>query len=262
MGEVTMQCNICQNISNKKFTARVLNKYDVDYFYCSTCGFLQTEKPYWLEEAYRESITLSDTGILERNQLFAKDIALLLATFFSIQGKYLDFAGGYGIFTRLMRDIGFDFYWSDSYTKNLIARGFEYSDSIHPIEAITTFETFEHFVQPIQEIEKLLSISKNIIFSTQLLPDNVPKPEQWWYYVFEHGQHVSFYSKRTLEYIAQKYSLNFYSFGHFHVFTAKRLNKAYLKFILGYQHYGIRKIILKKLVSKTFSDFESFRSKK
>ncbi len=38
---------------------------------------------------------------------------------------FLDYAGGYGVFTRLMRDIGFDFYWHDPYTQNLFANGFE-----------------------------------------------------------------------------------------------------------------------------------------
>ncbi len=257
-----MNCKICQNISAKKFTARVLNKYDVDYFYCSTCGFLQTEEPYWLKEAYSDSITLSDTGILERNQLFAKNVSLLLATSFSIEGNYVDYAGGYGIFTRLMRDIGFNFYWKDPYTKNLVARGFEYSNTLSPIEAITTFEAFEHFVHPIEELEKMLAITKNIIFSTQILPETVPHPDHWWYYVLAHGQHVSLYSKKTLEFIAQKYSLNFYCFDSFHVLTTKKLNEAYLKFIFRFQKYGIRKFILKKLSSKTFSDFESFSSKK
>jgi hypothetical protein len=29
-------------------------------------AFLQNEEPYWLEEAYSESINISDTGYLQR----------------------------------------------------------------------------------------------------------------------------------------------------------------------------------------------------
>ena len=47
-------------------------KYQIDYFFCKNCGFLQTEKPYWLEEAYKDSINDSDTGYLQRNVLFSK----------------------------------------------------------------------------------------------------------------------------------------------------------------------------------------------
>ena len=58
-----------------------------------------------------------------------------------------NYAGGYGIFTRMMRDIGFDFYWLDKYADNLLTNGFEYNKKIHKkIEAITSFESFEHFV--------------------------------------------------------------------------------------------------------------------
>jgi hypothetical protein len=257
-----MNCKICGQPSEKIFSARILRKYDIAYYKCNWCGFLQTEEPYWLPEAYTESITVSDTGILERNQYFAKMVSLLLAVSFSSSGKYVDYAGGYGIFTRLMRDIGFDFYWTDLHTKNLVARGFEYSTDVAPIEAVTAFETFEHLVNPISDIKAMLAISKTIIFSTQLLPDPVPQPNQWWYYVLEHGQHVSLYSRKTLEHIAATLSLHYYSFGLIHVFTPKRLNVRFLKFLFRFQRYGIREIYLKRLRSKTISDFESFRTPK
>jgi len=72
---------------------------------------------------------------------------------------------------------GFNFYHYDPYTQNLFAKGFEY-DSQFAINAVTTFETFEHFVNPLEEIEKMLSISKNIIFTTELLPQPIPKPHE------------------------------------------------------------------------------------
>jgi hypothetical protein len=91
----------------------ILNKYDIKYYHCVNCGFLQTEESYWLNEAYDESINISDTGIMSRNIHLSKITTLILYFFFDKNNKFLDFAGGYGIFTRLMRDIGFDFYWSD-----------------------------------------------------------------------------------------------------------------------------------------------------
>lgn len=260
MGEMTMICKICGHHSTLQFTARVLNKYDVAYFHCSQCGFLQTEEPYWLSEAYSESITVSDTGILQRNQLFAELVPILLMTNFRSTGTFVDYAGGYGIFTRLMRDIGFDFLWTDPMTKNLIARGFEYTETSGPVEALTSFETFEHLVDPLKDIESMLKISRNIIFSTQLLPEPVPAPGEWWYYVLEHGQHVSFYSKKTLEFIARKYSLNFYSFGSFHVFTEKKVNMTMMKFLFRFRKFGIRKHLLRSLSGRTESDFNSFRT--
>jgi len=120
-----------------------------------------------------------------------------------------------------MRDIGFDFYWNDKYTQNIFARGFE-GGLLDNYEAITTFESFEHFVEPIKEIENMLLISKNIIFTTELLPSPVvPYPDKWWYYGLEHGQHISFYSEKTLNYIAKKYNLFLYKVGSIHLLHKK-----------------------------------------
>ncbi len=48
----------------------------------------------------------------------------------------------------------------------------------------------------------MLKISRNILFTTTLLPSPMPQPGTWWYYGLEHGQHISFYSLETLQSIA------------------------------------------------------------
>ncbi|RPI02481.1 MAG: glycosyl transferase group 1, partial [Ignavibacteriae bacterium] len=121
-----MNCKICGRTSSKIFRRIILNKYDVDYFQCSSCEFIQTEEPYWLEEAYRHSITTEDTGIVKRNILLAKRTSAVLFFWFHSYGQFLDYGGGYGLFVRLMRDAGFNFFWNDPFTENLFARGFEY----------------------------------------------------------------------------------------------------------------------------------------
>ena len=119
-----MKCKICQNRSTSCFNAVMLNKYDVKYYFCFHCGFLQTEEPFWLEEAYTDTINTSDTGIMHRNLRLCRITSVLIYFLFEKEANFIDYAGGYGIFTRLMRDIGFNFFWHDPYTVNLIARGF------------------------------------------------------------------------------------------------------------------------------------------
>jgi len=51
-----MKCNICTKEANKIFNSVILKKYNINYYYCANCGFLQTEEPYWLNEAYGDSI--------------------------------------------------------------------------------------------------------------------------------------------------------------------------------------------------------------
>lgn len=231
----------------------MLNKYYIKYYYCDNCGFLQTDEPYWLDEAYKNPVNISDTGYLLRNIELSKKITILISLFFDKDGKYLDYAGGYGVFVRLMRDIGFDFYWYDKYTSNLFAQNFEHQNG-WKYEASTTFESFEHFVNPIQEIENLLTLSKNIIFTTELLPNPIPKPDEWWYYGLDHGQHISFYSIKTFRFISEKYNLHYNRVGNLHLLTEKKISNLWLK-ILKFRRVGLHKLLQKQLKSKTWEDY-------
>lgn len=255
-----MTCKICNKQTKQIFKAKILNKYEIDYFYCEHCGFLQTEEPYWLDEAYGESINISDTGYMQRNLMLSKKLTILLALFLDKNGKFLDYAGGYGVFVRMMRDIGFDFYWDDKYTTNLFARGFEYQNR-DKYEAVTTFESFEHFVNPMDEIESLLKISKNIIFSTELLPNPIPKPQDWWYYGLDHGQHISFYSQKTFEFIAKKYNLNYANLGGLHLLSEKKISNLQLK-VLKLSKFGLYKLLQKQLKGKTWDDYLKMSKRK
>ena len=216
-----MKCKICNNQTKKAFTSKILGKYNIDYFKCYNCGFIQTEKPFWLKEAYENSITTEDTGLIDRNIYFSNILPTIINYFFDKSANFLDYAGGYGIFTSLMRNKRFNFYTTDKYTKNILAKGFEYKKEI--IKAITCFECFEHFEDPLKEIEKMLKLSNNIIFSTRLTSKEIPE-KNWDYFGFNHGQHISFYSKKTLKYIAKAYNLNLYSNQNLHVLTKQKLN--------------------------------------
>jgi hypothetical protein len=254
-----MKCKICNANTELKFSHKVLRKYDVKYYYCQNCSFLFTEEPYWLEESYKSPINVIDTGILNRNLYFGKVVSSLTFFFFNKDGKFLDYAGGYGIFTRLMRDYGYDFYWSDKYSDNLMARGFEFETSSpqKDFEAITVFEVFEHLLDPIDEIEKMLTLSNNIFFSTTLLSTSVPGPNDWWYYGFNHGQHISFYSRKTLKIIARKYDLNLYSFGEIHLFTKKKINRFLFSAIVKLSKYGVAAVVnVFFMKSKTWDDHQ------
>ena len=260
-----MECKICREEMENIFSSILLYRHKVEYYYCKNCGFLQTQEPHWLQESYEQPINLSDTGLLQRNIQLSKIAAMIIFFLFDRRGKFVDFAGGYGIFTRLMRDVGFDFYWYDIYTENMFAKGFEYylSEDKKKIELVTTFESFEHFVEPIAEIEKILQISPNLLFTTKLLPDPVPEPGKWWYYGQEHGQHVSFYSFKTLEYISRKFKLNLISTGtNIFMLTRRKINPLKFKLLVKSSRFGTDIFIRKILGNKTFSDMELIKGKK
>lgn len=215
-------CKICSYETTRIFNAQILGKYAVDYFRCPKCAFAQTEKPYWLAEAYESPINDTDTGIMIRNQRFSKVATGIIVLFFNRKEKFLDYAGGYGVFTRIMRDIGFDYYWDDPYTKNLMAKGFEKERGVK-YHLATTFESFEHFADPMAEIKKITAICDNILFSTERMPNPMPDPKTWWYYGLEHGQHIAFYSVTTFKYIAEQLGMHYYNLDNVHILSKKKI---------------------------------------
>ncbi|MBC7399965.1 MAG: class I SAM-dependent methyltransferase [Mucilaginibacter sp.] len=217
-----MQSKITGADTTLLFTARILNKYDVKYYRSNDTGFIQTEEPYWLQEAYSSAITKLDVGLVYRNITLRERIGPLLATYFNKSGVFLDYAGGYGLFTRLMRDNGFNFYHTDKFCQNIFAEYFDLTNL--PVntrfEAVTAFEVFEHLANPLEEIKEILTYSDNLFFTTELQPEVITGVEDWSYFSTETGQHIAFYNEATLNAIAQQLGCNFYTDGKFlHLFT-------------------------------------------
>jgi len=221
-----VNCNICSYQSIPWGTALILGKYNVSYYRCAKCGFVQTDSPFWLNEAYSSAITKSDIGLVNRNLILAKITQSLILSVFDCNSDFIDFGGGYGLLVRLMRDAGMHFYRHDKYCENLFAKGFDAPDKTDKTyEMLTAFEVLEHLPDPLIEIEKMLKYSSSIFFSTILLPKNNPKPGEWWYYGVEHGQHVSLYSRASLDIIASTFNLKLYSHGNsFHLLTTKSIS--------------------------------------
>lgn len=216
-----MECKICNNETVFFDSAMILNKYNVKYFRCPKCGTIQTEKPYWLEEAYSNAIADSDIGVITRNYINSENLKRLFSILFSGVNSFLDYGGGYGIFTRRMRDLGFDFEWYDQYCNNIFAKGHEKSKEHYDV--ITSFEMFEHLENPIETCKKIFSLADNLVFSTELLPDPNPKVNDWWYYCVDHGQHIIFYTKESLQEIARQYSKHYYCFEGIHFFMNRKI---------------------------------------
>lgn len=241
-----MDCNICSTETSSFAKSTILNKYEIAYFKCNNCGFIQTEEPYWLNEAYSEPINCSDCGLVSRNLMLAKIAKTIIFAFFETDEKFLDYGGGYGLFVRLMRDSGFDFYRYDKHCENLFAREFEV-DLNNRYELLTAFEVFEHLSNPIDEIHEMLSFCQNILFTTELLPVTTPKPGEWWYYGLDHGQHISFYTYKSLSVIAEKFSLNLYSDGKsIHLLTSKKITPLLFKIVCRYKISALINIIINR----------------
>ncbi len=223
-----MQSRITGGATTLLFTTKVLNKYDVKYYQCVETGFIQTEEPYWLPEAYSSAITKLDIGLVSRNEGLRETVIPIIDSLFNADAKFLDYAGGYGLFTRQMRDRGYDFYHTDIYCQNLFAEYFDLSD-LPPnskFEVITAFEVFEHLPDPIAEFKIMTTYADTIILSTVLQPTTaLTSTDDWWYFIPETGQHVALYTAKALAHLGAQFGYNFYTDGlGLHLFTKKNLS--------------------------------------
>ena len=248
-----MKCKICDSSVKFYIKKKILGKYLASYYQCPNCKLVQTEKPYWLKEAYSSAIIDSDTGIISRNIALSKITAIYCLLFLSKKFKALDYGGGYGILTRMLRDIGVDAYWTDKYADNLFARGFE-EDGKTKHSMVTAFELLEHFEDPVDEIEYVIKKYKPriLLFSTMLHNGN--PPENWWYFVPEGGQHITLYTKKSLNILADAIGMKLSTNGrNIHMFSNKRIPTLFM-FILSVFWPVISIIFPFFFRSKTFSD--------
>ena len=224
-----MLCKICTRFSSVWAKALILNKYNVQYYSCDHCGFIQTETPYWLDEAYTSAIARSDIGLIGRNIKLSSFCSSLIPMFYNPELPFLDYGGGNGMFVRMMRDRGFEFYWHDKYSSNQFAEGFEMSRDKR-FSFITAFEVFEHLPQPLDTIEDMFHYSDTLVFSTRLLPRWKIAPNDWWYFTPDTGQHVSLYSRESLELIAKKFNVQLSSNGiSLHILSPRTVPAVLLK---------------------------------
>lgn len=209
-----MKCPVCDSSAKFLWTKQILKKFEARYHRCDHCGYLFVENPSWLDRAYAQPINIFDTGILVRNLRFSRFVSAFLILK-KIRGQFLDYSGGYGIFVRLMRDRGFDFYWNDKYTANLLARGFEQKDKDYNL--VTCFEVLEHVINPHDLIHDLSKLAPKFLISTELVPN--PLSSDWWYLGPEHGQHIGFHTPKSLKILAEKQNLSVVSSGALHLFS-------------------------------------------
>ncbi|MCC5641334.1 hypothetical protein LC593_37180, partial [Nostoc sp. CHAB 5844] len=56
-------CRVCQSQHEKPAFTGVLLSREISYYDCEHCGYVQTQEPDWLEQAYSSAINFCDTGI-------------------------------------------------------------------------------------------------------------------------------------------------------------------------------------------------------
>jgi len=216
-------CRLCSGDTEPAFKCLVLESYNVEYLKCRQCGSLQTERPYWLAEAYSTgNLVDTDTGSVLRNLnsqavIFAATKILGLSRTSSI----VDIGGGVGMLTRLLRDQGFDARWSDAYASNNMARGFD--DDGSDVDIVCSFEVAEHLADPATELAGMFRRrAKLVVVGTETYRD---QDKDWWYISPWSGQHIFFYSERGMSFLAEEFGYCYERIGSLHFFTQRPITK-------------------------------------
>jgi hypothetical protein len=120
---------------------------------------------------------------------------------------------------------------------------------------ITAFEVFEHFANPREELNFFFQLPfEYLFFSTKLYRGQGP---DWWYFL-EDGQHVQFYSEKSLRMIAVDHGYHFQTDGcTFHLLSKKPFPFKGLKKIAKLALI-VEKKIARQWPSRTAADFKNW----
>jgi hypothetical protein len=213
-----------------RFSRTIKGRLTIRYYQCETCSHLQTETPAWLEQTYKEATFELDVGMADRSIWTAQTTAALaLKLGIGPEEVCIDWGAGTGLFTRLCRDYGLNFFHHDPYSENVFARGFEFQETaVRPCCAcVTAFEVAEHFADPLRDFGKLFGMaSRFVLFSTTLYKG---EGSDWWYFG-EDGQHVAFYTRQSLETLGLKLGWHLASNGaDLHLFSREPVSDRVLE---------------------------------
>ena len=219
-------CPVCRGGLEPFAEGQVLGHRDVTYRRCAACRSIALSDPDWLDEAYSDAISVLDVGLLERCQQLANVTAAVLAGQRVRAGRCLDFAGGYGTLTRLMRDRGYGFHHHDPFCDNVFARGFD-SDLDGRFDLVTAFEVLEHLEDPVRTLLPVVATTDLLLVTTQVLPEPAPAPGTWPYYAERSGQHITFYTVEGLRALAEALGMQLTTAGRLvHVLHRAPLRRA------------------------------------
>jgi hypothetical protein len=218
-------CRLCNGVTKFRFQKTVLQRYPVSFFECEVCESLMAEEPYWLDEAYAIPGVHIDVSILGRSlKNWVATNALLRVLDPSRSWVCLDYGCETGVFVRLMRDLGHNFFGYDRYADAHFCDAFCADTDKYKYDLLSSFEVFEHFSNPQVELKSLLDLDvKVVVFSTWFYEKN--HDVDWGYLAPECGQHVFFYSVKAMKLFASQLGYEFVHCRYFSILFKPNLLK-------------------------------------
>ena len=212
-------CRICRGPLSFRFEARVLDgRHLARYEECGRCRALQVVDPTWLDEAYALEAAPPGAENLDSGRFrrtfsgFLYLMALNVSGALGAVSRVVDFGGGYGLLTQMLRDVGVDAWTSVpdvphpffSPDRSLPDLGDVDAGSV---DVIVALEVFEHLTDPMDvgaALRRVLSPGGSLVISTGVYDPEAHGPE-WPYLSLAGGQHVTFWSIEARAHFAATY---------------------------------------------------------
>lgn len=191
----------------------VLPNCEAQLLECGSCGFIFVADPNWLEGSFSSHLNRQDVGSVDRTLLVSQFVrGLMGASPHQRAWKVLDFGGGDGLLTRLLRDVGVDCRWEDPYCEPVYAVGPPHEEVAH-FDLVVMSEVALHLTDPVATFAGQISRADRVLFTATVPPS--PIPPDWWYLMPSTGQHVAFYPTRAVAGMAGQLGVHWCSDGKF-----------------------------------------------
>jgi hypothetical protein len=211
-------CPICKSQVVDFSTFTVRGEVSAEYKRCKTCKFIHAENPSWLEGSFTDALNSLDIGSVDRCNIVADFVEVLVNSLKVNHPKVLDWGGGYGLLTRILRDRGVRCSHYDPYTEPLFAENIVLQSDAR-FDLIVLSEVMLHITDPVSTLTELLKLSDNIMFTAVIAPPDV-RPD-WWYFMPDTGQHVAIFSQQTIPELGAALKVNTLSDNQFFHLVAK-----------------------------------------
>jgi hypothetical protein len=192
-----------------------LSGIPIYYHRCPACGFLFTTAfDQFTHEQFRQWIYNDDYIKVDpdyaagRPRGNAQFVAKLLGPAKSI--RILDYGGGNGQLVAALREMGFE--------NTQCYDPFVPASSTRPegkFDCVLSFEVVEHSPTPKQTLGEMISLVNEpgiILFSTLFQPPQFDQVGLTWWYAGPRNGHLSLYSRRSMELLAQSFGYRLGSF--------------------------------------------------
>jgi len=188
-------CPICHSESKHFTTLTIRDGIPGEYYSCNSCKFIHAENASWLEGSFTDALNSLDIGSVDRCNIVADFVEVLANSLKVDNPRVLDWGGGYGLLTRILRDRGVRCAHYDPYTEPLFAKNIDLQSDAR-FDLIVLSEVMLHMTDPVSTLTELLKLSDNIIFTAVIAPPDVTP--DWWYFMPDTGQHVAIFSRQTI----------------------------------------------------------------